>query len=101
MDHRACGSCDCPTFMFISSDRPSRLCRLKVEAPPDTQRIATEVNSAGVTVRFPAGMAGRALVLVETPVGFTSGWIVSNNALAAIPRELLSQLAELRLQPAA
>lgn len=63
-------------------------------------RIDTKVGDSGVAVSFPADMQGRALVLLETAAGFSSGWLVSNNALASIPRELLSQLADVRLPPA-
>lgn len=47
-------------------------------------------------------MVGKAMVLVESGHSlFVNGWLVSKNSLGAIPQELVRQLAELRLPPAA
>ncbi len=61
-----------------------------------SNKITCESTDEGVVINFPAEMSGRALVLVDSGLGhFTNGWSISNGSLAAIPQELVCQLAAL------
>lgn len=62
----------------------------------DQFKVEAATDADGVCVSFPAGMPGRALVLVDSGLGyFTNGWLISNGSLHAIPKELVCQLAAL------
>jgi len=56
----------------------------------------TTDDTGAINFGFPAGQNTRALVLLETPCGFTSGWVVSKGALGTIPMELARQLVDVR-----